>query len=77
MIRKIICLLAALCTAIPIKGLRDAMIRAYVPEFDQTELFHQFAHGSLGVYLSPAELHQLMTMIVEEFADVVRPIHVG
>jgi hypothetical protein len=53
MIRKVICVLASVCAAFPTHGLRDAMEQAYVPDFDQTDIFREFSHGSLGVYPSP------------------------
>ena len=57
------CVLAALCGALQTQGLRDAMRHAYVPEFDETNIFKDFAHGTLGVYLNPKELHSLMTLV--------------
>ncbi len=46
-------------------------------EFDDTDIFQQFAVGAMDNYLSPSELKSLMTLILSEYPEVVRPIYVG
>jgi hypothetical protein len=55
MIRKIVVSLVGGFTvaSIPTSGIREAMTRAYVPEFDKTQLFEEYGKGALGVYHTP------------------------
>jgi len=46
-------------------------------EFDDTDIFQQFGTGTMNNYLSPSELESLMTLIVAEYPEVVRPVKIG
>jgi len=60
---------------------RPASLRGYIAgqmfEFDDTDIFQQFGTGTMNNYLSPSELQSLMTLILAEYPEVVRPVSIG
>jgi hypothetical protein len=46
-------------------------------EFDDTDIFQQFGTGTMNNYLTPTELKSLMSLIVAEYPEVVRPVNIG
>lgn len=62
--------------AMPTKGIRHAMEKTIVPEFEHTKLLEVY-QGTMGAYHTPKELHTLMKMLLAEFPEAIRPVHVG
>ena len=48
-----------------------------MPEFDETDIFEKYVVGTMGNYLSPAELKSLTNKILSEFPEIFRKVHVG
>ena len=63
--------------SLAISGIRNTMQMTYHPDFSETSIFHDYATGSLGFYMLPHEMHNLMTMLVAEFPEVVHSKPIG